>query len=85
MDTASVTAPVTGFFPYWGVAITGLVMGLGSNPTHEVIRAIQEVKKSRKSGNDPVPSFGTSSDGGGFLDAASPRPKQINTFSLRRF
>jgi hypothetical protein len=23
-------------------------MGLGSNPTHEVIRVIQEVKKSRK-------------------------------------
>lgn len=40
---------------YWGVAFTGLLMGLGSNPTHEVIRAIQEYKKTRKSDNDPAP------------------------------
>jgi hypothetical protein len=35
-------------FPYWGVALTGILMGLGSSPTHEVIRAIQEVKNSKK-------------------------------------
>jgi hypothetical protein len=32
----------------WGTAITGVVMGLGANPTHEVIRAIQEYKKKTK-------------------------------------
>jgi hypothetical protein len=31
--------------PSLGVAFTGLVMGLGSDPTHEAIRALQEVKK----------------------------------------
>ena len=34
-----------------GVAFTGVLMGLGSNPTHEVIRAIQEVKKGYKADN----------------------------------
>ena len=87
METAQTSTSAGGLFPYWGVAITGIVMGLGSNPTHEVIRAIQEVKKSRKAGNDPTPSFSASGDSGGFLDSASgsARTKQINTFSLRRF
>jgi hypothetical protein len=31
-----------------GVAITGLVVGLGSGPTHEVIRAIQQYKETQK-------------------------------------
>lgn len=34
-----------------GVAITGLVMGLGANPTHEVIRVLQEFKTSQKTSN----------------------------------
>ena len=41
---ATTTAPV----PNWGVAITGLVMGLGSNPTHELIQALQSFKASQK-------------------------------------
>jgi hypothetical protein len=45
---------VPGYFPYWGVALTGVLMGLGSNPTHEVIRVIQEVKKSRKAENAAI-------------------------------
>jgi hypothetical protein len=40
-------------FEHIGVALTGLVIGLGSNPTHEVIRVLQEYKKTRKSGNVP--------------------------------
>jgi hypothetical protein len=32
----------------WGIALTGLVMGLGSNPTHEVIKAVTEFKKQLK-------------------------------------
>jgi hypothetical protein len=31
-----------------GVPLTGLVMGLGSNPTHEVIQAIQQYKQSKQ-------------------------------------
>jgi hypothetical protein len=32
----------------WGVALTGVVMGLGSNPAHEVIKAVQEFKNNQK-------------------------------------
>lgn len=74
---------------YWGVAFTGLLMGLGSNPTHEVIRAIQEFKKSRKSDNDPAPVItppgasraDVARQGGG--DGAA-GPRGVSTFSLRR-
>jgi hypothetical protein len=34
--------------PVLGVILTGLLIGLGSSPTHEVIRAIQEYKTGRK-------------------------------------
>ncbi|MBV9581434.1 MAG: hypothetical protein JO057_22890 [Chloroflexi bacterium] len=33
-----------------GVPLTGLVMGLGSNPTHELIQAIQQYKQQATSG-----------------------------------
>ncbi len=39
--------PVTGV----GIAMTGLVIGLGVNPTHEVIRLLEEFKKSQKAQN----------------------------------
>jgi hypothetical protein len=39
----------------WQIILTGLIMGLGSSPTHEVIRAIQEYKKSRKGVNVSKP------------------------------
>lgn len=38
-------------YPSLRVVFTGLVIGLGSNPTHEMIRAVQEYKKSQKSEN----------------------------------
>jgi len=44
----------TGFFPFWGVAFTGLVMGLGSGPTHDIIQMVQEIKKRKKAENQPV-------------------------------
>jgi|GEM_PF-1745539 len=53
-DPEAAAAPAAGLFPYLGVAVTGLIMGLGSSPTHEVIRVLQEIKKSRKSSNDPA-------------------------------
>ena len=52
---------INGLFTHMGIAITGLLMGLGSNPTHEVIRVLQEVKKSRKLDNNPAPTPGTPS------------------------
>jgi hypothetical protein len=39
------------------VIITGLVIGLGSNPTHEVIRAVQEYKEGRKGANISHPNL----------------------------
>ncbi len=32
----------------FGIVATGILMGLGSTPTHEVIKTLQEIKKSRK-------------------------------------
>jgi hypothetical protein len=57
---AVLAAPTVGIqrealFPALGVAITGMVIGLGANPTHEVIRLIQEYKKSQKTANNPSP------------------------------
>lgn len=40
-----------GFLPHVGIAVTGLLMGLGANPTHEAIRLLQEVKNTRKTEN----------------------------------
>jgi hypothetical protein len=34
--------------PVLDVVVTGIIIGLGSNPTHEVIRAVQEFKEARK-------------------------------------
>jgi hypothetical protein len=39
------------------VILTGLIIGLGSGPTHEVIRAVQEYKKSRKGDNISRPDL----------------------------
>lgn len=44
--------PITGI----GIALTGLVIGLGANPTHEVIRLLEEFKKSRKTQNNDTAS-----------------------------
>jgi hypothetical protein len=34
----------------YGVAATGLVMCLGSSPTHEVIKVLQTIKQNQKAG-----------------------------------
>ena len=41
--------------PFLGVAVTGLLLGLGANPTHEVIKFIQEAKVGRREANGPSP------------------------------
>lgn len=38
-----------------GILLTGVVMGLGSSPTHEVIKAVQQYKESR---NSTTPAVG---------------------------
>lgn len=42
------------------VAITGLLIGLGSNPTHEVIQLLHEHKKSQKGKNTATPQLSKS-------------------------
>jgi hypothetical protein len=32
----------------WGMILTGLLIGLGANPTHEVVKALQEYKQSKR-------------------------------------
>jgi hypothetical protein len=48
-----------GSVPYekLSIILTGLIIGLGSNPTHEVIRVIQEFKESRKGQNTKQPDL----------------------------
>jgi|SRR4028118_214815 hypothetical protein len=38
--------------PNLGATVTGLAMGLGASPTHELIRTLQETKKNRKAENN---------------------------------
>jgi hypothetical protein len=48
--TLGTTPPyVVGWFPNAGTAVTGLVIGLGANPTHELIKTLQETKQNRRS------------------------------------
>lgn len=51
-------------FPFFGVALTGLVLGLGANPTHEVIKYVTEAAKSRRADNVARPDVGAAPDGG---------------------
>lgn len=49
LDVLQTTLGQTPSFAGLGVVVTGILMGLGATPTHEVIKTLQEVKKSRKS------------------------------------
>jgi hypothetical protein len=46
-----------------GMALTGIIIGLGSAPTHEVIKALQEYKKGRK-GSEVAPRPGAEAEDG---------------------
>jgi hypothetical protein len=50
----NVTLP-NGWVPFVGVALTGLIIGLGSNPTHEVIGFLKEAKKDRRAETQLTP------------------------------
>jgi hypothetical protein len=48
--TLGTTPPyVVGIFYNAGTAITGIVIGLGANPTHELIKTLQETKQRNRS------------------------------------
>jgi hypothetical protein len=52
--------------PYIGVALTGLVLGLGSNPTHQVVSYVTDVAKARKAAQLGAPDVpGTADEGTG--------------------
>ncbi len=36
---------------HWDIALTGVIIGLGSSPTHEVIQVLKEIKLNRKAEN----------------------------------
>lgn len=58
--TSSISTAATGAVftcPRFMVLLTGVIIGLGSNPTHEVIRAIQEFKKGQKGENTSQPDL----------------------------
>jgi hypothetical protein len=82
----------SGVFPHLPVALTGLLMGLGSNPTHEAIRALQEIKKSQKLDNAPAPQAEGGNEGGKPAPTAAFTPPPaagaeampIKTMQLRR-
>lgn len=63
----------TALFPFIGVALTGFVMGLGSNPTHEVIRYVSEAAKGRKVSNLGRPTVLATPDAGEGDEVAAPR------------
>jgi len=49
LDLVGAAAGITSSSKFhWGVMASGIAVGLGSSPTHEVIRSIQEYKNSRK-------------------------------------
>jgi len=40
---------IIGIFPNAGTAVTGVVVGLGASPTHELIKMLQEAKQTSRS------------------------------------
>jgi hypothetical protein len=48
-----------------GIVFTGLLMGLGSSPTHEVISTLQQYKQQSKAAGAPTGTFGDAGSDGG--------------------
>jgi hypothetical protein len=57
--------PITHPFLVGRVILTGLAIGLGSNPTHEIIKAIQVYKEGQKGANILKPSLPPGTFAGG--------------------
>jgi hypothetical protein len=71
-------------FPYIGVMLTGLVVGLGANPTHEVVRWVSESAKSRRASNLGRPNVSGSPDERDERAAAPKKPADAATSILER-
>ena len=54
-----------------GILFTGVLMGLGSSPTHEVIRVLQESKQARKKAGAPDVDPSSQTAGGAVAGAAA--------------
>ena len=57
-----------------GILFTGVLMGLGSSPTHEVIRVLQESKTARKAATSPEVEQGAGGTMGAVAGAAVADP-----------
>jgi hypothetical protein len=57
LDVFKAAGANTGPYPKLSIILTGIVIGLGSGPTHEVIRVIQESKEGRKGANTKQPDL----------------------------
>ncbi len=77
--------PISTLFPSVGVALTGILVGLGSNPTHDVIRSLQEIKQNRKLQNTPSPGY-MMMDFTAFDENGNPQHQMvpISTYTLRK-
>ncbi len=54
-----------------GILFTGVLMGLGSSPTHEVIRVLQESKQARRAAGSPEVDPTSQTAGGAIAGAAT--------------
>jgi predicted lipid-binding transport protein (Tim44 family) len=63
--------------PYVGVALTGLVLGLGSNPTHQVVSYVTDMAKTRKTAQLGAPDV-DAGDGAGGSAAPADQPPASN-------
>jgi hypothetical protein len=52
---AAASSPLTAH-PKLNIVLSGIIMGLGASPTHEVIRLVQEYKERQKGGNATTPN-----------------------------
>ena len=57
LDVFSAAGVSTDAYPRARIILTGILIGLGSGPTHEVIRVIQEFKENRKGANTKQPDL----------------------------
>jgi hypothetical protein len=57
LDVFNAAGVSTDAYPHARIILTGILIGLGSGPTHEVIRVIQEFKENRKGQNTKQPDL----------------------------
>lgn len=82
---AALDKPSDLFAGVGGIMLTGIIIGFGANPTHEVIKALQGRKPSTLTPG-PTPGTGVSSDilGVEYADAPASRPALESSFRRSR-